>query len=95
MKTKFIVCKILALTLVFGLLAATGAVAEDNAVITGMVDVNASDMIIISADDGEDYLVIGRDLSEMIGKTIKVTGTLEEKDDGKSISIMEIEEIKE
>ena len=52
-------------------------------------------MIVISADDGEDYLVKGQDLSNMIGKTIKVTGTLEQGDDAKSITVMEIEEIEE
>lgn len=95
MKTKSIICKILVLTLVFGFLAATGAVAEDKTTIIGMVDVNANDMIIIAADDGEDYLVKGKDLSSMIGKTIKVTGTLEEGDDAQSITVMEMEEIEE
>ncbi len=94
MKTKTIIGAIMALTLVLGFLFTTGVAAE-NKTITGMVDVNDSDMIIISADDGEDYLVKGRDLTEMIGKAVKVTGTLEEGGDAKTITVMEMEEIEE
>ena len=92
MKTKAVIGKILALTLVLGLMVATVAMAEDKT-ITGTVDVNDSDVIIISADDGNDYLVQGRGLSEMIGKTVKVTGTLEGEGDARSIKVMEMEEV--
>ena len=92
MKTRTAMGKILALALVLGLLVATGAAAADQA-ITGTVDQNDSGMIIISADDGEDYLVKGKDLAGMIGKTVKVTGTLSEEGDAKSITVMQLEEV--
>jgi hypothetical protein len=94
MKTKSVIGKVLAITLVLGLLVVTGAVAGEMA-ITGTVDQNDSGMIIISADDGDDYLVKGQDLSGMIGKTVKVTGTLAEEGDAKSITVMELEEVED
>ena len=94
MKTKNVVGKILALILVLGLLFAAGAVAADMA-ITGIVDQNDSGAFIILGDDGDDYLVSGRDLSDMVGKTVKVTGTIAEDADVKSITVMDLEEIEE
>jgi len=94
MKAKSVIGKILAITLVLGLLVATGAVAGETA-ITGTVDENDSGMIIISADDGDDYLVKGQDLSGMIGNTVKVTGTMAEEDDAKTITVMELEEVED
>ena len=86
--------KILALTLVLGCLAVGNAMAAEETV-TGTVAQNDSGMIIIAADDGEDYVVKGQDLSGMIGKSVKVTGTLAEEADAKSITVMNLEEIKE
>jgi len=94
MKTKTVIGKVLALVLVLGFLVASGALAADMA-ITGTVDQNDSGMIILSADDGEDYLVKGKDLTDMIGKTVKVTGTLAQEGDAKSITVMELEEVAE
>ena len=86
--------KILALMVVTVWVSAGAAVAAEE-IITGVVDQNDSGMIIIAADDGEDYVVKGKDLSEMVGKSVKVTGTLAEEADAKTITIMEVEELKE
>lgn len=94
MKTKTMSGKIFALTLAFGLLIAGAALAMDET-ITGTVDLNDSGKIIIMGDDGDDYLVKGKDLSVMVGKTVKVTGTLAEEGDAKVITVMEMEEVKE
>lgn len=94
MKRSRLVFKIIATVLVLGFLTA-GAVVAAEETITGMVEQNDSGMIIISADDGEDYLVKGQDLSEMVGKSVKVTGTLAEEGDAKAITVMNMEEIKE
>ena len=94
MKRSRLVLKIIATALVLGFLTA-GAVVAAEETITGMVEQNDSGMIIISADDGEDYLVKGQDLSEMVGKSVKVTGTLAEEGDAKAITVMNMEEIKE
>ncbi|HSO18829.1 MAG TPA: hypothetical protein VLT88_05200 [Desulfosarcina sp.] len=84
----------MALALVLGFTAAGPAIAAEET-ISGTVEQNDSGMIIIAADDGEDYLVKGQDLSEMVGKSVKVTGTLAEEADAKSITVMNLEEIKE
>ena len=94
MKRSRLALKIIATALVLGFLTA-GAVVAAEETITGMVDQNDGGTIIISADDGVDYVVKGQDLSEMVGKSVKVTGTLAEEGDAKSITVMNIEEIKE
>lgn len=94
MKRSSLVLRVLVCALVLGCMAGGIAMAAEET-ITGTVAQNDSGMIIISADDGEDYLVEGQDLSEMVGKSVKVTGTLAEKEDVKSITVMNLEEIKE
>lgn len=86
--------RIIAVILAVGLLLASGAMAADQSV-TGTIIENDSGNIIISADDGEDYLVQGKDLSEMLGKTVRVTGTLAEQEGAKSITVMKLEEIQD
>lgn len=94
MKRSRLVFKIIATVLVLGFLTA-GAVVAAEETVTGMVDQNDGGTIIISGDDGVDYVVKGQDLSEMVGKSVKVTGTLAEEGDAKSITVMNVEEIKE
>ena len=92
MKRKSLILKILAVALVIGLLTATGAMAEDQT-ITGKIEKDANGKIILSAEDGENYAVKGQDLSGMVGKTVKVTGTLEEGMGEKSITVSSMEEV--
>jgi hypothetical protein len=86
--------KVLVIALVMGLVAAAGAMAAEET-LTGTIMKNDSGMIIVSADDGSDYLVKGENLSDMVGKSVKVTGTLSEEADAKSITVMSMEELKE
>ena len=86
--------KALSFALVLVFLTAVGAVAMEESV-TGTVHKSDAGEIMIKADDGMDYMVQGEDLSAMVGKTVKVTGTLEEKADVKSITVMKMEEVKE
>lgn len=77
--------------LVVGLMAATGAIAEDNS-ITGTVE-KTDQGIVISADDGATYIVMGKDLTEMVGKTVKATGTLAEGKSGKILTVVSVEPV--
>lgn len=94
MKINTCASKIVAFALVLGFLMAVGVWAADQS-ITGTVAENDAGKIIISADDGEDYLVEGKDLSEMVGQSVKVTGTLAEEGGTKSIKVMKVEEMNE
>ena len=94
MKAKRTVLKILVLVTIIGLLGAPGVLAAEET-ITGTVQKNDMGSIVISADNGESYAVKGQDLSAMVGKSVQVTGTLEEGADGMSINVSSVEEVKE
>jgi hypothetical protein len=94
MRGKKTCVKVLALVTILGLLCVTGAIAAEET-ITGTVAKNDAGSIIISADNGESFMVKGQDLSSMVGKSVQVTGTLEEDSSGKSIMVTAVEQIKE
>ena len=73
--------------------SAKSEAAKETVSISGMVEQNA-DGLFIKADEG-DYLVIGQDLSQMIGKKVKATGELIQKGSEKTIDIWNVEEIME
>ncbi len=50
--------------------------------------------IVLSADNGDTYIIIGKDLSEMIGQTVKVTGTLAEGTSGKTLTVISVKPAK-
>lgn len=81
--------KWLAVILIVGLMAATGVIAGDQSV-TGKVE-QTKQGIVITADDGATYIVMGKDLSEMVGQTVKATGTLAEGADGKTLTVISVE----
>jgi hypothetical protein len=87
MKSKLIKC--LALMLIVGLMAATGAIAGDSSV-TGTIE-KADSGLVIKGDDGATYNIAGADLSNLVGQTIKATGTLEEGPTGKTLTVTSIE----
>lgn len=88
---KNIVSGIVATMLV--LLVAVGlAMAGES--ITGTV-MEKGDIIVLDAADGS-YVLEGSDMApEMVGKMVKVTGTLAEKKDVKVINVLSMEEVKE
>ncbi len=68
------------------------AIAEDS--ITGTI-AEKGDIIVLNAADGI-YTLEGSDLiTEMVGKKVKVTGTVAETDGVKVISILSMEEVVE
>lgn len=74
------------------LTVACGKSVADNAV-TGTVVETENGFVIHSADGS--VLQVDSDLSDMVGKRVKVIGTIEEGDTGKKITISKIEEITE
>ncbi|MEJ2157856.1 MAG: DUF5818 domain-containing protein [Desulfobacteraceae bacterium] len=81
-----------AVMVIVGMLAATGAIAGDNS-ITGTVE-KTDNGIVISADNGDQYIVMGKDLTDMVGKTVKATGTLAEGKSGKILTVISVEPVK-
>jgi hypothetical protein len=84
--------KWLAFVLVIGLVAASAAIA-DQAEVTGKIE-KSEQGIVLQADTGDTYRVMGKDLSDMVGQTVKAKGTLAEDKDGKTITIISVEPAK-
>lgn len=81
MKSNKMIFKILALTLVFGFLAAGFAMAAQETV-TGTLHKDNQGNFSIATPDGQTNLVQGTaNLSNMEGKIVKATGTVEQKVD--------------
>lgn len=93
MKRKDTICILLAMVAVIGLLFSSLALAAEETV-TGVIE-KTDQGFVISSDDGNSYIAQGQDLSDMIGKSVKVTGTLTEEESGMTISITKVEEITE
>jgi hypothetical protein len=93
MKTikKSIVTGLVATMLI--MMAAVGvAMAADS--ITGTITAKG-DIIVLDAADGS-YVLEGNDMApDMVGKMVKVTGTVAEKENVKVINVISMEEVKE
>ena len=51
---------------------------------------------VIKTDDGQTYKILGQNMSAMIGKTVKVTGTLsKEGKDPRTIVVSTFEEVQD
>ena len=61
--------------------------------ITGTVYVEGPDAGYFIMAESDDYLVVGFDLSKMVGMTVKATGTLSEGDYGKEIHATSVVEM--
>jgi hypothetical protein len=94
MTRKQVFWKLLAVVAVVGMLLATNAVAADEETISGTI-VETDQGIFLSADDGATFKVEGQDLSDMVGKDVAITGTLTENESGKTITVINVEEISE
>ena len=84
--------KILLCVVMLSLVATVGMAAEQQ-VVKGTVDQTEAGLVI-KADDA-DYIVAGQDLSKMVGKKVMVSGTVSEGETGKTIHVMQFQEINE
>ena len=74
--------KLLLCAIVISLVAIAGVAAEEQ-VVKGTVE--QTDVgFVIEAEDAN-YIVVGQDLSEMVGKEVMVTGTVSESEEGKTL----------
>ncbi len=90
MKQNKRLIKLLLCAVVISLVATVGVAAEEQEV-KGTVE--QTDVgFVIKAEDAN-YIVVGQDLSEMVGKEVMVTGTVSESEKGKTIKVMEFKEI--
>lgn len=94
MKKNRTIGKALVLAMVLAFIASVGSVTAEDSV-TGTIHQSDSGEVMIKAEDGADYMVMGADISEMVGKTVKATGTLSEEGDVKVIEVMSMEEVTE
>jgi hypothetical protein len=83
--------KWLAFVLVIGLVAASTAIAGPTEV-TGKIE-QSDQGIVIMADSGDTYRVMGQDLSKMVGETVIAKGTLAEDKSGKTITVISVEPV--
>jgi ankyrin repeat protein len=69
-------------------LKASGAIVAEER-IAGTIQ-NTDQGIVLSTDNGDTYIIVGQDLSEMIGQTVYVTGTLAEGRSGKTLTVISV-----
>ena len=81
------------LAVLISFVASVGMAAAGAEKITLKGTVEQSDNgLIIKSEDGK-YMLSGEDLSNMVGKTVEVTGTVSESDAGKTINVMSVKEV--
>lgn len=88
----------LALFVIFGLLITASALAAEKAknvdeTIQGMVEKSDKGMPMIKTDDGQTFMILGQNMAAMVGKTVKVTGTLSKGKKTRSIVVTHFEEV--
>jgi hypothetical protein len=77
----------------FMVVATAGLVMAEDSIIGTIVE--KGDVIVLDAADGS-YVLEGSDLAaEMVGKKVKVTGTVAEKENMKIINVLSMEEFTE
>ncbi len=80
--------------IIVSFIAAVGAYAIENTSITGKVIRTESGSILIQTPDKQQYVVLGKNLSNMVGKTVEATGTVLENTREKSIMVVKVKEVK-
>jgi len=97
MKKKNVFRLAMALFVVIGLVISTGVMAADKATqetIQGMVEQGNKGTAVIKTDDGHTFKILGQNMATMIGKTVKVTGTLSKEGKAtRSIIVTHFEEV--
>jgi hypothetical protein len=87
-------CALLVLALVLTTVACTKQTTPTKE-ITGTVEQTDKGVVITSEGEGGQYLVAGQDLSAMVGKKVKASGTVTEAEGRKTINVTSVTEEKE
>ena len=99
MKRKTVFRMAIALFVVVGMLVGTTALTVSKAsaaepeTIQGVVTESKKGTTVIKMDDGQVFNVLGQNMKEMIGKTVKVTGTLSKGKSTRAIVVKSFEEV--
>lgn len=88
----------IALFVILGLVITSGAVAAEKAkkapeTIQGIVEQGNKGVIVVKTDDGQTFYILGQNMTSMVGKTVKVTGTLSKGKATRSIVVTHYEEV--
>ncbi len=99
MKRNSVFRMAIALFMVIGMLVGTTALsvatadAADPQTIEGVVQEGKNGTTIIKMDDGQAFNVLGKNMKDMLGKTVKVTGTLSKGKSTRAIVVNSFEEV--
>ena len=90
----------MALLLAVGLLMGSAAVAAEKGktepqTIQGKVEQGDKGITMIKMDDGQAFTILGQNMTAMVGKTVKVTGTISKGKAARSILVTQFEEVQE
>ncbi len=88
MKLKKVVLMLLAVGLVFSGIGM--AASSDPVIMTGMLQANDNGIVLVT--ENETYTVTGEALDGMVGKTVEITGVVQESDSGKILQVLSIKE---
>ena len=92
----------IALFVVFGLLSTSTALIVDTATaaeqetVQGVLEIGEKSLLVLKTDDGQTFNILGnmgKDLREMVGKTVKVTGTLSKSKSKRAVVVSSFEEV--
>jgi hypothetical protein len=99
MKKKKVFSLAMALFLAIGLVIGTGVMAAEKATqetIQGMVEPGNKGTAVVKTDDGHTFKILGQNMAAMIGKKVKVTGTLSKDGNAaRSIIVTSFEEVQD
>ena len=95
MKSNVIGRTLLMLCLLIGVVAFVSCSGGEQT-ITGTVEKTDAGHVLVASDGASSYkLVENQDFSSMIGKTVKLTGTLMDRESGKAIAVTSFEVVQE
>ena len=89
------------LFVVIGLLVTTGALAAEKGktdtdqTIQGTVEQGNKGITVIKTDDGQIFNVLGKNMAALMGKKVKVTGTLSKGKTTRAIIVTSFEEVQD
>ena len=89
---KPLLCALLVVAVVFTAVACTKQTTPTKE-ITGTVEQTDNGVVITSEGEGGQYLVAGQDLSAMLGKKVKASGTVTEAEGRKTITVTSVTEV--
>ena len=88
------------LLVIVGLVITTSVIAAEQGkkaeeTIQGMVEKGDKGITMIKTEDGHTFTILGQNMTPMIGKTVKATGTLSKGKTTRSIMVTHFEEVKD